>query len=185
MRRKSSDLTVLTLAVVFATASLGTSSCDEKKVRKELWKYKNKTGKALVATDEAWNLWFQAEADIIGDAVIADNPGLSDDEYLALFEAKLGPLNTHDEKLKIGAEALEAFEESLDAWEHITADDKGPARKAVLAGKDLINALGDITEIVIAAGVPYEGAFTTIDTIVQGLGKILDTIADEPDPDSE
>lgn len=172
----------LVLCLVMLTAE----KCDRNEVRKEMWKWKNKAGKALVATNDAWEKYYTIRADTLGDQVIKDNPGLPEDELVAKFEEAIADLDAHNaryQKAKVStAEALEALEEALDAWQHIEDPDTGKRYKAIEAARDLLRGLDDLLTILIECGVKVPNI---LDTVVNGLGNFLDLLADEPDPDIE
>jgi hypothetical protein len=173
-------LALACLMAVMATAE----KCDKDDVRSQMWKWKNKAGKALVEANKTWEGYYEWRSDEIGDKVIADNPGLSDEEYLAKFEEALEPLDKHDDryqKAKVStAEGLEALEEALDAWGESTEPNKPTWQKAVNASRSILNGLDDILSILIANDVEVPNI---LDTTVSGLAKFLNMIAEDPDPD--
>jgi hypothetical protein len=181
MRTRATAAPILAIFAVL----LCTQSCDQDKVRKEAWKWKNKAGKALVEVNATWETFYAFRADEIGDKVIKDNPGLSEDELVAKFEIALKDLDAHDaryQKAKVStAEALEACEEALDAWEHVKDPDASIRSKVLNASRDVARGLEDIMTILIECGVKVP---PILDTCVTGLGNLLDLLADEPDPDT-
>jgi hypothetical protein len=182
-RRPTALLLVVSLLAVMTTAE----RCKQDDVRKQLWKWKNKAGKVLKAAEENWNDFYVAETDRLGDELLEahkDDPGWDEETAVAEFEEAILELDEHDERFQKArmatAESLEAFEEALDAWKHIKDPDLATIQKVVETGRDLIRGLEDISAALIKCRVEVPNL---LDTVVAGLGKILDMIASEPDPD--
>jgi len=179
-RKPTALLMVAILMAVMSTAE----KCEKEDVRSQIWKWKNKAGKALVQANKAWEEFYELRSDEIGDKIIADNPGLSDEEKLALFEEALADLDEHNERYQTAkvstALGLDALEEALDAWGEATEPDKPTWQKAVNATRSVLRGLEDILAILIRCKVEVPNA---LDTAIAGGANLLDIISPDPDPD--
>jgi len=154
--------------LVLVALAIGAPKCN---ADRQLWKAKNKTGRALVAVDAAWDKFYKAEAERIADEIIEAHEG---DPAWSLniaeqdFELALAPLEEHNKRFERAvsatASALEAFEQILNAKDKI---DKGQAYRTM---RDIVDALVDIQDCLLAAGVKVPnkltGALTFIDNLL-------------------